>query len=316
MKILLIKTSSLGDVVHALPALTDAAWLVPNLSCDWVVEENFAEIPKWHPIVNKVIPIALRRWRKAPLKALFSGEIRKFWKNLRAEKYDLIIDAQGLFFKSGLLSLIAHGKGCGYDWDSARDKFASLCYRHKFIISKEEHAISRIRELFAQSLGYKIPKREASYAIDLARIGVDLKDNWHGKNLVFVHGTSRDDKCWSEEYWLELTRIATQAGFLVKIPWGSKAELERAERIAANSQNVEVLPKLNLSQLAQVFLKATAVIAVDTGLGHLSAALGIPTISLYGTTDPKLIGTVGKCVIHFAKPNLDEISPNDVWGAI
>jgi len=232
---------------------------------------------------------------------------------LRAEKYDYIIDAQGLFFKSGIIGLLAHGITCGYDRKSVREKLAALCYRRKFSVSKEEHAVTRIRKLFALSLNYQVPKRAPSYAIDIAKISGSLEDNWQGKNIVFVHGTSRDDKCWQEENWLELARIVTQSGFSVKIPWGNKKELERAERIAANNQNVEVLSKLNLHELIQVFLKASAVIAVDTGLGHLSAALDIPTVSLYNNTDPKLCGTVGKHVQHLidTNPNVDQ-----VWQAV
>jgi len=308
MRILLIKTSSLGDVIHALPALTDAAWFVPNLTCDWVLEEAFAEIPTWHPVINKVIPIALRRWRKNPLNALMNGEVSEFLHDLRAEKYDLIIDAQGLFFKSGLIALFAHGVSCGYDRESVRDKWAALCYKQKFHVSKNAHAITRIRDLFAQALHYSLPKNAPSFAINIGSIP---SNDWNGPTLIFLHGTSRADKCWPEEYWIELANLATQSGFSVLIPWGNQEEKARAERISANCQNVEILPKLNLTQLAQIFLQAKAVITVDSGLGHLAAALEIPTISIYTNTDPKLIGTVGKHVIHLLTPTAEE-----VWGAM
>ena len=96
MRVLLVKTSSLGDVIHTLPALTDAQRAIPGIQFDWVVEEGFAEIPAWHPAVAQVIPVAIRRWRKHPLQTLRSGEWRRFKARLRETHYDLVIDAQGL----------------------------------------------------------------------------------------------------------------------------------------------------------------------------------------------------------------------------
>ena len=130
MRVLLIKTSSLGDVIHALPALTDAARAIPGIKFDWVVEEGFAEIPTWHPAVGKVIPVAIRRWRKNLWQTIKSGEWRRFKQSVRSTKYDLVIDAQGLF-KSALPAMLAHGPRAGLDRASAREPLSALLYQRR-----------------------------------------------------------------------------------------------------------------------------------------------------------------------------------------
>ena len=96
MRVLVVKMSSLGDVIHTLPALTDAAAAIPGITFDWVVEEGFAEIPAWHPAVDTVIPIALRRWRKHPWRDFRGPQWRACRQALRRQHYDAVIDAQGL----------------------------------------------------------------------------------------------------------------------------------------------------------------------------------------------------------------------------
>ena len=165
MKVCVIKTSSMGDVIHTLPALNDAQRAIPSLSIDWVVEENFAEIPRWHSAVNRVIPIALRRWRKSP----FSIQTRNEWKNyrtlLQAENYDAVIDAQGLIKSALFATRFAQGVKHGYDRKSIREPLASFFYDKKYAISYQQHAVERIRQLFAQSLGYELPQVQGDYGI-------------------------------------------------------------------------------------------------------------------------------------------------------
>jgi len=283
----------MGDIIHTLPALTDAGNVYPDITFDWMVEENFAEIPAWHKLVNKVIPIALRRWRS-------------FYSDLKSEQYDFIIDAQGLI-KSAVLTRIAHGMRCGMDKNSAREPLAAFFYQRKFSISKDQHAITRIRQLFSKTLNYEIPCDPPDYGIDI--VGADPRVCPY---IVFIHGTSRKDKLWPEENWIALAKLA--AKYPIKIPWHTDEEHERAKRIAGKCKNVEILPKTNLTTLKNILSAANGVIAVDTGLGHLAAALGVPTISLYGPTDPKLIGTVGKSVQHLITktPGIVDISVDDV----
>lgn len=303
MRVLIIKTSSMGDVIHTLPALTDAGHALPGITFDWVVEEGFAEIPRWHPLVNKIIPVALRRWRKD----LFSTKTRTEWKKcheqLRETSYDLIIDAQGLL-KSAWLVFMAKGVRSGLNWSSAREPLASLFYQRKFFAGKikEVHAVTRMRRLFSEALGYVMPDTVADYGIDRQKFLENAASNQADQNpyVVFLHGTTWPTKHWPEEYWTQLAKQVSQKGITVKLPWGNQTEFERAQRIAKNCEHADVLPKMKLAEVARVLAGAKAIVAVDTGLGHLAAALDVPTISLYGPTNPALTGALGKSQIHLS----------------
>ena len=296
MRVLLVKTSSLGDVIHALPALTDAARAIPGITFDWVVEEGFAEIPTWHPAVGKVIPVAIRRWRKNIWQTIKSGEWRRFKQSLRAEKYDLVIDAQGLV-KSAWLTRYVNAPVAGLDQNSAREPLASRFYQRRLAVARGQHAVERLRQLFAVALGYDLPKGLGDYGLDVERL-IELPRN--KPYVLFLHGTTWDTKHWPEVYWRDLALRMADKGVEVRLPWGNPAEKARAERIANGLSNAVVLPKLNLAGVARVLASASACVAVDTGLGHLAAALDVPTISLFGPTNPGLTGAYGKVQIHLA----------------
>lgn len=293
MRVLLIKTSSLGDVIHTLPALTDAARALPGIQFDWVVEEGFAEIPAWHPAVAQVIPVAIRRWRKHPWQTLRNGEWRRFKARLREAKYDLVIDAQGLL-KSAWLTRYVQGPIAGLDRNSAREPLASRFYDQTYAVAKDQHALERVRQLFAQALGYALPQTLGDYGLDRA----GMADMQTMPYLLFLHGTTWPSKHWPEGEWRALAEHANTLGWPVRLPWGNQHEHERAERIAAGLEHVAVLPKLNLAGVAKVIAGARACVAVDTGLGHMAAALDVPTISLYGPTLPGKVGAYGKGQVH------------------
>ncbi|MFG3453701.1 lipopolysaccharide heptosyltransferase I [Stutzerimonas stutzeri] len=293
MRVLLIKTSSLGDVIHTLPALTDAQRAIPGIQFDWVVEEGFAEIPAWHPAVVQVIPVAIRRWRRHLLQTLRSGEWRRFKARLRETRYDLVIDAQGLL-KSAWLTRYVSAPVAGLDRESAREPLASRFYDRRYAIARDQHALERVRQLFAQVLGYTVPETMADYGLDRNQLATSGDQPY----LLFLHGTTWPSKHWPESYWRELAERMSEFGWSIRLPWGNADEKARAERIAENLSSVSVLPKLNLGGIAKVVAGARACVAVDTGLGHLAAALDVPSISLYGPTLPGRVGAYGRSQVH------------------
>lgn len=308
-RVLIIKTSSMGDVIHTLPALGDACTVFPDIEFDWLVEETFTEIPAWHPRVENVIPVAIRRWRKNILKLIFSDEWASFRANMARNHYDCIIDAQGLI-KSAVLTRFASGKICGYDRNSAREPLASMAYEHTFAVARDQHAVERTRELFAKALGYEKPQTAPDYGIDRRRFGEQAEPPY----VLFLHGTTRADKHWPDEYWQTLCRLLCDAGISVKLPWWTDAEHRRARLIAEVHPRAEVLSRTNLAGMATTIACARAVVAVDTGLGHLAAALAVPTLSLYGPTSPALIGAYGPnqfhlCAMDFTRGSMPKVKP-------
>ena len=294
MRVLLIKTSSMGDIIHTLPALSDAKLAIPNIQFDWVVEEPFVELASWHSAINHVIPMALRKWRKN----LFHLETYQSWKLLRKrlneKRYDLILDAQGLV-KSALLTLLTKGVRAGLDFRSAREAFASFAYQRKYTVNFYQHAVIRMRSLFSQALAYPFPNTPPAFQLDFLQ-----HQTSNERYIVFLHGTTWPSKQWPEAYWVALAQLAELAGYRIKISGGDQNEMARAERIAQSCKNMDVLPYLNISKMATLLAGAKAAIAVDTGFGHLAAALGIPTVSVYGSTNPEYTGALGHSSIHVA----------------
>ncbi|NNT93640.1 lipopolysaccharide heptosyltransferase I [Stutzerimonas nitrititolerans] len=319
MRVLLIKTSSLGDVVHTLPALTDAQRAIPGIQFGWVVEEGFAEIPAWHPAVAQVIPVAIRRWRKSLWQTLRSGEWRRFKARLRETHYDLVIDAQGLL-KSAWLTRYVKAPVAGLDRDSAREPLASRFYDRRYAVPRDQHALERVRQLFAQALGYELPQGIGDYGLDRAQLATPGEEPY----LLFLHGTTWPSKHWPEAYWRELAERMSAFGWAIRLPWGNAEEKARAERIAEGIAGASVLPRLNLGGVAKVVAGARACVAVDTGLGHLAAALDVPSISLYGPTLPGRVGAYGRSQVHLCasgpdagkgdrvKPCFDDLLPERV----
>ncbi len=321
MRMLLVKMSSLGDVVHTFPAITDALRARPGLRIDWVVERAYADLPALHPGVGRVIPIDLRAWRHALWQS--RSEMRTFAGELRSQRYDLILDAQGLI-KSGAVTRLAKGTlRAGPDRVSAREGAASWCYERRIEVPVQRHAIERLRILFAAALNYRVPDVAATpdYGLKLPDIAhphpvatppittrsdattpdgvadASLRKSSE-PTLVFLHGTSWSSKQWPEAFWRRLAGAAVAAGFRVLLPWGTRLERHRSMGIAEGVSGCTVPPAQSLPQLSAILVGAAGVVTVDTGLGHLAAALAVPTVALYGPTDSELTGLKGRNVVN------------------
>jgi len=331
-RVLLIKLTSLGDLIHALPALSDAIRERPELEFDWAIDENFQEIANWHPAVKGILTTNHRRWREALAHPFTRGWIAEVIARLKTTRYDLVIDGQGNF-KTALLSLFADGPRAGFDRYSVREWVAHFAYQRRYAVTKSAHAIERLRRLFAAALDYPVPESPPDFRIQRDRFirpSVGLPREY----LVFVHNASWKTKLWPEEHWHDLIEKSTAAGFTVLLPWGSADEEARARRLAVHSA-VQVLPKLTLSELGYVLERAKACVCMDTGLSHLVAALDVPSVTLYGSTDSGLIGASGASQVHLKSdrfcspcqsktcryssgdnPCLQQITPDRVFGEL
>jgi len=292
-QILLVKTSSMGDVIHNLPVIADIRAHYPTASFDWMVEESFAEIPHLHSQVREIIPVAVRRWRKSLFSPNTWGEIRQLNRHLKNTRYDAIIDTQGLL-KSAAVATLAHGESFGMNFHSAREPIASLFYQHTFDIPRNQHAVNRNRALAALSLNYQIPESAPDYGLNLVAQRIKLADAFTlpGRYVVFLHGTSRDSKLWPIAHWITLAEQLEKYDLKILLPWSNPAEEGRARAIADNASNAIILPKLRLTPLAAILANAELNIGVDTGLMHLSTALDKPSIAIYTDTDPVYTGVL------------------------
>ena len=288
MRILFVKTSSLGDVLHHCPAVSDARHRFPEAAIDWVVEESFAGIAEMHPAVRRVVPVAIRRWRKRIAGPAAWTELLGFRRALRSESYDCVIDTQGLL-KSALIASQVRGTTHGFDASSAREPLASRLYDVHHRVEREMHAVERNRALTAAALGIE-PASICEYGLRAPQgVPVPVPSRY----CVMLSMTSRDDKLWPESHWVELTKVLSASGLVSLYPWGSASEQGRCRRIVEAAGSGVVPRAMSLGELASVIAGSQVVIGVDTGLSHLAAALRFPVIGLYCGSDPRLTGLYG-----------------------
>ena len=287
MKVLLVKMSSLGDVVHTLPAVADAA--ARGARFDWVLEENYQPVAASAAGVDRVLPVAFRRWRSAPANAWPAA--RTFLRRLRQRRYDMVIDAQGLI-KSAVVARCADGaERVGLDAGSVRERPAVLAYDRCIHVPRFEHAITRSRRLFAAALRYDLPSTEPVFGLDTQLAS--------SNSVVLVHGTTWDTKLWPEAFWISVARRIAEAGLTPTLPWLG-GERERAARIAAAVPAAKVCPPIDINGALELVASARGVVGVDSGLAHLGAAFGRPTVMVFGPTDPRRTGGRGRLVRNLA----------------
>ena len=307
--ILFIKTSSLGDVIHHMPALTEARQRRPDARFFWVVEEAYAPLVRLHPAVSGVVPVASRRWRGSMLAPATWREIAGFRRALRERRYDAIIDTQGLF-RSALIARIARGRRHGYDADSIRESMASRLYDVRHAVTRDLHAIARNRILTGRALGYP---PDGVLDFGLARGGLAAAGSSYG---ILFHATARPEKEWPEASWIALARMLTARGSTVMLPWGTAAERARSARIAAAVQNAQVPERQPLDRMARLIAGAAFVVGVDTGLLHLAAALGVPLAAIFVGSEPGLTGPMGQGQIAVVGGSHEPPSVADVTTAV
>ena len=288
MKILIVKTSSMGDVVHTMPAISDIAANVPNAQIDWLVEAPFAALPAMHPAISTVIPIAWRKWRKRLFAADTRAALAAARAQLRAEQYDVIIDFQGLL-KSALWAAQARGPRAGYDWASAREPLASLFYGKRAAVAVNQHAVERSRQLAAAHLNYTVKGKQ--------HFGLRAPDaGWmpqEARYAVLITGASRAEKLWPETSWHAVAATLTAQGYELVWLWGSAEEGERAKRLAAAAGG-DVPPFLTVKDASAVLARASLCVGLDTGFTHIAAAFGVATVGIYCDHEPGLVGITGE----------------------
>ena len=292
-RILIVKTSSMGDIVHALPLASDLACARPDAAIHWVVEEGFAAVPRLHAAIDRVIPIALRRWRRAPFAGATRAELSAARRALRTHGYDAVIDCQGLI-KSALIAAFARGPVWGPDRASAREPLATLFYRHRVALDGTQHAIARSRALGAAAFGYpvrgaprfslQVPPLTQPELVEFAQ---------RGAYAVLLTNASRATKLWPAERWHAVEAWLAERGLNSVLFWGGEAEERATRQRAAGMRRAWIAPRTSLCQLAAVLAGARIVIGLDTGPTHLAAAAGAPTLGLYCDYDPALVGVTG-----------------------
>lgn len=294
-RLLIVKTSSMGDVVHALPVLSDIAAHVPGATVDWVVEEAFADIPRLHPALARALPVALRRWRRS----LFA---RSTWRELRAARsamqvhtYHRIVDCQGLV-KSAWVARWATGPVAGPDAASAREPIAARFYDLRFPVERGAHAIARNRALAGAALGYT-PNGAPRFALRVPDIAAEPNGTLPAPGAAFavlLTNASRATKLWPDDRWVEVADALAARGMRSVLLWGSEEEGERTRARAARMRDAIVAPRLPLARIAALLGRARVVVGLDTGLAHLAAALGAPTVGIFCDYDPALVGITGE----------------------
>lgn len=290
-RILIVRTSSLGDLIHMLPAISDIAHHVRDAQIDWLVEDSFAQIPAWHPAVHEVIRVAHRRWRKS----WWSAEVREARRaleiNLRARRYDIVLDMQALL-KSVLFVRMASGVKHGLGFTSAREPLAALFYDVRHRVKFWQPAVTRQRELAAASFGYTY-EGSPDFGLDAFEQEARVLRTHEPAYAVIMPSASRDDKLWPEQDWHAVFDRLTEQGLMLKILSGNDAEMRRAKSLVAGHANALVLPRMDLTEVARCLAGARVMVGLDSGLTHLSAALGRPTIGIYKASTPVRTPLVG-----------------------
>jgi heptosyltransferase I len=315
LNILLVRVSSLGDVLHNLPMVADILRHHPDAKIDWVVEEGYVSLVRLNPHVRKIIPFALRRWRKGLASAATRAEIKAFFRTLREEQYDYVFDTQGLL-KTGVIMGAARIKRGGHkvglangSEGSGYEGISRIFHTDSIRLDPRTHAVARGRLVAAAALGYQVDEMPD---FGLPPPEASPRPGWMpaGDYAVFFHGTAREAKKWAPENWIATGQALVP--MTVLLPWGSPNEKQEAERLAAALPNARVLPRLSMMDAVELARHAALAIGVDTGLTHIAAAFLRPTVEIYADSPRwKTEGNWSERIVNLgelgAPPSVDEV---------
>ena len=289
-KILIIKSSSMGDVIHALPVAFDVKQAMPDAEVHWVVEESFADIPDLSPLIDRKILTAFRRWRKHPLARQTREEFSELKCMLRREKYDCVIDIQGLM-RSALVAKLSGAESWGYSKDTIREPLASRLYTHTLPVAENLRPVRRYRTMASRVLGYDIDPDSPRYGLSVKPM---IPAGVTRPYAALAVNTSRAEKLWPQSRWIDAARELEKEGLQSVLFWGNETERRRVEEIASAVKDAVVIPRSSLKALAQIIAGAVCLAGVDTGLTHLGAALGVPSVGIIVGTSAELFSLVSE----------------------
>jgi heptosyltransferase-1 len=286
-RILIVKLSSMGDVIHALPILSDIKNALGDVSIDWLTEPAYACLLESHPLINRVLTVPLRKHKGHLLQFYKSQEAQAIRKYFKSHPYDVIIDAQGLL-KSALLSRWAKGTRCGYDKNSCREPLSSRLMHRRFAVAKDQHAVTRMRQLAAQALDYPCPTAPPDYQLNQS----PKKSEHTTPTIMLMPFTTWPSKHWPQAHWQSLIKQLAPTNNLL-IAWGSQDEKQQADNYCQDIDTAQPIPPSSIADMKSLLENCDAFIAVDTGFAHLATALDLPGIALMGPTDKRQSGPLG-----------------------
>jgi heptosyltransferase I len=277
----------MGDLFHSLPALSELKEHFPELTIDWLVDEQFSEVPAWSLHIRRVISVPLRGFKRHKNIRLLFSAVRK----LRQVKYDVVIDAQGLL-KSALIARLARTK-CrhGYARHTIREPVASIFYNKKHDVKWDMHAVMRIRLLLSSVFDYSI---NLFAPLHYGVRKLHASNLFPTKTLVCCVSTSWSSKHWPKAYWRKLFSLLGRSSCAIQLVWGSLQERRYAEQLAQGFSHVALIPPATITEVAAYIQQCDAVVAVDTGFAHLAQVFDVPLVALYGPTAPSKTGPLGQ----------------------
>lgn len=308
VKVLVIRLSAIGDIFHTFTILPDIKNALPDCQIDWLVDESFVEVVKLSPLVDKIIAIPLKKWKKHKISWLLN--LFNFKKNLKSKQYDYIIDTQGLIKSAVISRFLFTGKFYGLDIKSAREWPASLFYDYKYFVEQNNIAVIRLRGLIKEI--FKIKQLDN---LDFKIIAVDNFMANYGNYIMYLHGTSKDNKKWAYNNWLNLTYwIIKNTDYNVVLTYSNDQELAFVTRLAdeVNNSRLIVVNKLPFAQLAVIIKSAKLIIGVDTGFTHLANLLNKPLLAIFLATNPNYVGIIENQIAHLFGGLNKTVSPTEL----